>query len=200
MDQIGSTLDLIKRKLDQYLCNRYAQQAEYVIVSNIVQDDGSVYESTKNKIVIFLANIQHETTISTYNKNVPTSNNTYVTVAPALYINLFVLFYANFSDANYRQGLSFISDTISFFQQTPCFTKDNSPDLEPVIDKLTFDMVNLDASELNYLVGLAGVKYLPCVYYKIRMLPFISDEIQGTTAGVQGLQNQPVPDDAEDDS
>src|SRR5436853_173538 len=116
---------------------------------------------------MFLANIQHETAISTYNSTVPAkSGGGYVVVTPPLYIDLFVLFYANFLNNNYREGLGIISRTISFFQQNPWFTHANLPDLDPIIDKLTLEMTNLDVTDLNYLMGLMGTKYLPSVYYK----------------------------------
>ena len=40
---------------------------------------------------MFLANIQHETTISTYNRTMPVKGNQYAIVAPPLYIDLFVV-------------------------------------------------------------------------------------------------------------
>ncbi|WP_444997444.1 DUF4255 domain-containing protein [Aliikangiella sp. IMCC44359] len=193
MDLIGTTLDLIKNKLNQYFCNVYQSSDDWVIISNIVNQDGRLYEEAKDKVILFLANIQHETVISTYNKNVPTDNNRYVTIAPPLYINLHLLFYANYFDSNYRDSLSMISSVISFFQQNSSFTPASLPGLNADIDKLTFDMVNMDMTDLNYLLGLAGTKYLPSVLYKVRMIPFISDEMQGQTPEVQGLQDPAQP-------
>jgi hypothetical protein len=96
-------------------------------------------------------------------------------VAPPLYVDLFVLFYANFADRNYIEGLTMISRVIAFFQQNPVFTRDNLPDLDPVIDKLRFEFTNLDLGSLNHLMGNLGVKYLPSAYYKVSMIPFQSN-------------------------
>ena len=193
MDQIGSTLDLIADKLNQFLHNIHFREKELVIVSNMLDHNGQVFEDAKDKMVIFLANIQHETIISTYNKNMPTSNNSYATVAPPLYINIYVLFYANYSDTNYRLGLGMISDTLAFFQQNPYFTRTNLPGLDPVIDKLTFNLENLDVSQVNDLLGLIGVRYLPSLYYKIRLIPYLSENFKEQTPGVQGLQDRGQP-------
>lgn len=195
MDQIGRTLDLIRDKLNQYFNNIHQENEEWTIISNVVKQDGTLYDNAKDKVVIFLANMQHETIISTYNKNMPATDERYANVAPPIYINLYLLFFANYFDGNYRDGLRMISGTISFFQQFSCFTQDNLPGLDPVIDKLTFEMVNMDMTEWSYLYGLVGTKCLPSVLYKVRMIPFIGDTIQGQTPSVQGLQDKANPVD-----
>lgn len=194
MDLIGMTLELIRNQLNQYFNNLYLDSDERVIISNIVRQDGSVYEEAKDKLVIFLANMQTETTISTFSKDKLVQGNKYVSVTPPVYLNLYVLFYANYSDANYRNGLAMISATISFFQQNPIFTQNRLPGLDPSVDKLTFEMVNMDMAEHNYLMGLAGAKYLPSALYKVRMLPFIGQSITGQTPAVKGLQSHGEPE------
>jgi hypothetical protein len=197
MDLIGLTLELIRSKLNQYFNNLYLDSDERVIISNIVRQDGSLYEEAKDKLVIFLANMQTETTISTFSKEKQVEGNKYVSITPPVYLNLYLLFYANYSDANYRNGLTMISGTIAFFQQNPVFTQNKLPGLDPSVDKLTFEMVNMDMAEHNYLMGLAGAKYLPSALYKVRMLPFIGQTITGQTPAVKGLQNHGDPESAD---
>lgn len=186
MDLIRTVLDLIRQKLNESFANADPRREDWVILSNIVEQDGSAAARTKDKIVMVLANIKHETIVSTYTAALKTKTNTYAIVAPPLYIDLFVLFYANFFDENYRQGLAMISRTISFFQQNPWFDANNLPGLPPVIDKLAMEITSLDLLEINYLMGMLGVKYLPSVYYKLRLLPFVSDAIASTAPAVSG--------------
>ncbi len=197
MDLIGQTLELLRDRLNQYFNNIYLDNDDKVIISNIVKHDGSLYEEAKDKLVIFLANMQTENIISTFSKDKLAEGNKYVSVTPPVYINLFLLFYANYADANYRNGLAMISGTIFFFQQNPVFTQNSLPGLNSAIDKLTFEMVNMDMAEHNYLMGLAGTKYLPSALYKVRMLPFVGQSIQGQTPAVTGLQDHGDPDAAE---
>jgi hypothetical protein len=68
---------------------------------------------------------------------------------------------------------------VSFFQQTPFFTHETLPDLDTAIDKITLELVNLDLTQTNHLMGMAGLKYLPAVLYRLRMIPFQSDAIAG---------------------
>lgn len=188
MSVIQTTLELVRQKLNEFFRNADPKEEDWVILSNIVDNEGRPYEQAKDKVVMFLANIQHETTISTYNRATPVTGDKYAIVPPPLYIDLFVLFFANFYDKNYAEGLGMISRTISFFQQNPWFTHNNLPGLDPIIDKLTFEMTNLDMIDLSYLIGLTGTKYLPSAFYKIRMIPFDSEVVQGQVPAAQGVQ------------
>jgi hypothetical protein len=210
MGAIQTTLELIRQKLNEFFSNADPREEDWVILSNVVDQEGRPYEPAKDKLVMFLANIQHETTISTYNRTTPVKGDQYAVVAPPLYIDLFVLFFANFYDKNYREGLGMISRTISFFQRNPWFTHDNLPGLDPVIDKLTLEMTNLDMTSLNYLMGLAGTKYLPSAFYKVRMIPFSSEAMQGEVPAARGVQapgqvendfdgTEPLADEDEED-
>lgn len=195
MSEIRGTLEQIRKRLNEFLWTASPRQDDWVILSNIVDHNGQPYEEAQEKVVMFLAGIQKETAVSSYNPNAAVSGNKYAVVAPPLYIDLFVLLYANFSGKNYAEGLSAISRTISFFQQNLWFTHDNLPGLDPRIDKLTFEMTNLDPTDLNYILGLTGAKYLPSVYYKVRMIPFDSEAMQAQVPAVQGVQ---APGEIED--
>jgi hypothetical protein len=190
MDLIRSVLDLIRQRLNQAFGNLDSRVDDWVILSNLTGQDRQLYPATRDKVVMVLTNIKHETVVSTYSPTVRTKTSSYAVVPPPLYIDLFVLFYANFYDDNYRQGLAMISRTISYFQQNPWFDASTMPDLPPGVDKLTLEITNLDLLELNYLMGMLGVSYLPCVFYKLRMLPFAGERIEGVTPAVGGDTTQ----------
>ncbi|HZE68847.1 MAG TPA: DUF4255 domain-containing protein [Pyrinomonadaceae bacterium] len=195
MGAIQTTLELIRQKLDEFFRNANPIEGDWVILSNIVDHEGHPYEAAKDKLVMFLANIQYETAISTYNRTTPVKGDQYAIIAPPLYIDLYVVFLANFYNKTYPEGLGVISRTISFFQQNPWFTHDNLPGLDAVIDKLTFEMTNLEVTGLNYLMGLMGAKYLPSAFYKVRMIPFAGEAIQGQVPAAQGIQSPGEIDD-----
>ena len=187
MDKLKTTLELIRDALNAFLQNIHRRDDAWVVLSNLIDHDGHANDAARNAVVMFLANIQNETTVSTYRPTRATGGDDYVRVSPPLYVNLYVLLYANFLDANYHQGLALISRTISFFQQNPTFTHANLPKLDPSIDKLSFEMVSLDITDLNYLMALIGSKYLPSVYYKVRLIPFASDAIQAEVPPARGV-------------
>jgi hypothetical protein len=197
MAVIQTTLELIRRRLSDTLKVADPSGEDWVILSNIVDQTGQPFPNAQDKLVMCLANIQHETIISTYQRGVPVENERFAVLPPPLYIDLFVLFYANFAERNYAEGLGMISRTIAYFQQNPWFTRDNLPAMDPVIDKLTFEFSNLDLMSLNYLMGIMGVKYLPSVYYKVRMIPFRGDVVQEQVPAAEGLRSAegPTPQD-----
>lgn len=182
MTTIQTTLELIRRKLDDFLRKACPGNEDWVNLTSMVDHEGHAYERARDKVVMFLANIQHETNISTYNRLGPANDSHLAIVNPPVYIDLFVLFYANFAGNKYSQGLVMISQIISFFQQNPWFTDGNLPGLDQNIGKLSLEMVNLDLADLHCLMGMLGVKYLPSVYYKLRLIPFTSDLLSSPAA------------------
>lgn len=193
-EPLRSTLELICAKLESSLKVSAPRPEPLVILSNVVDHEGHVYEAAKNKLVVSLAGIQHDTTISTRSRTAPIGADQYGVVSPPIYINLLVLFVANFYDQNYADGLDMISRTIGFFQQTPFFTHESLPDLDTAIDKITLEMLNLDLTQANYLMSMAGIKYLPAVLYRLRMIPFQSDAIAGVVPPAKGPLLNEAPD------
>jgi len=173
MDEIRTVLELLRGSLNASLQRADQRDEEWVILSNIMGNDGREFESAKDKLVMVLANIVQENTVSTVNTRQSDG------VSPPHYFDLSVLLYANFQNQNYRQGLTMISRAIAFFQQNPWFSRDNLSDLPPSIDKLTIIYESLDVSALHDLMGMLGVKYLPSACYRIRTIPFSSGPFSG---------------------
>jgi hypothetical protein len=187
MSDIRQTLEAVRQRMNEFIRAAEPRGEDWVVLSNLVDPDGKAVEATRGKLVMFLAGIQKESMVSTYNGAVP-SGDGFAVVPPPLYVDLYVLLMANFYDANYADGLGMISLAISFFQQYPSFTPDTLPALPPGVDRLSWEMTNLDPLNLSYLMGIAGVKYLPSAYYKVRLIPFQSGAIQRQESGVQGAQ------------
>lgn len=186
MDLIPNALENVRQRLNGFLQNANPRNDEWVALTSVLDQKGQEVPEAIDKVVMFLANITHETTLGTYTPTIPSGSSKYAVVSPPLYINLYVLFYANLA---YKVALSAISATISFFQQTPTFTRDTLPGLDPQIDKLSFEFTNLEITDLNYVMGLLGTKYLPSVYYKVRLLPFQADAMTGQVPAAQGSKN-----------
>lgn len=195
MSDIRATLEAVRRRLDEHLRAAEPRREEWVLLSNLVDPEGKPVDAARGRLVMYLAGIQKETMISTYTGAVPAGESGYAIVPPPLYVSLNVLVLANFYDANYAEGLGMISRAIAFFQQYPAFTADTLPGLPPEVGRLTWDMINLDPLNLSYLMGIAGVKYLPAVYYRVRLLPFQTGAVQRQEPGVEGMQTPGAPAD-----
>ncbi len=185
---IPNAMESVRARLDQFLANTGDNGCHRVVTSNLFDQHGSLLPNAENRVVMTLVNITHETTVSNYARQPPGKQpgrqGDFVSKSPPLYVNLHLLFYANFADNNYGSALEAISDIIGFFQQHPVFTQETLPDLDPRIDKLTFEYQNLDFAELKDVMGLIGARYLPSALYKLRALPFAGDAVPGDAVAV----------------
>lgn len=176
MDDIRVTLELVRNRLADFIGLTEPIREDWVILSNLVDAQGRPVEAARNRVVMYLAGIEKEAITGAAQ---PHSATEALLVPPSLFIDLYVLIVANFYDANYVDGLGMISRVISFFQQNPTFTRDTLPGLPDQVDKLTWELTNLDPLNQSRVFGMAGVSYLPSAYYRVSVLPFQSGVIAG---------------------
>jgi len=179
MDLLRNILQVICDQANSHLNNIDHRSDDWVVLTSMVDHDGSLNPHTKSKIVMGVYNITREAFSSSY---VPVQPNTsgkgasegLPVVSPPLYLNIHLMFMANFTEQSYPDGLAALSRLVSFFQQKRVFTPQNSPALAPEIDKLTMDIENLSPVDVNYVMSMMGTRYLPSAFYKLRMVPFAS--------------------------
>jgi len=184
---IFEALSCLSDELNEYLRSKNKLPEEKIIVSGIMNQDGTVAARGQNKVLITVTNIEKETTGGAGNTR--TSPNT----SSAITINLFVLFSAYFTENNYPEALRFISFIIGYFQIKNVFTKVNSPKLDPGIEKLILEMESLSTERLNNLWATLGAKYMPSVMYKVRMLSFDNSIVREFRPGIEGIEQNNVP-------
>jgi len=200
MDLIRNSLETICGLANTYLENLDRRGDAWVSLTSLVDHDGALNPGARDKVVMSVYNITRETTISTYQTTFASGQSqgpvgSLAVVSPPLYIDVHVMFMANFTEKNYSDGLAAISRLIGYFQQTPYFNQDNAPGLAPIIDRLTLEFENLSPVDVNYVMGMLGTRYFPSAFYKMRMLPFVSAAMQsrsypissaGSDAGARG--------------
>jgi len=191
MDAIRSSLEAICNAANVYLNNINARPDPWITLTSLVDHNGALNPDARDKVVMCIYNVTRETTINTYQTTV-SSNQTGTTstalsvVAPPLYIDLHIMFMANFTEKNYSDGLTALSRVIGYFQQTPFFNPDNTTGLDANIDKLTLEFENLSPVDVNYVMGMLGTRYLPSAFYKLRMIPFVATAMQSRAYAVSG--------------
>ncbi len=159
---IYSAVSTISSVVNDYLRNRFSTIEDKLVVSNLVNPDGSVAVTEPDKIIMSLVNLQQETVS---HRGRGASNK-------AVNLNVFLLFSASFEENNYLEGLRYLSGIISFFQANKVLNHSNTPDMDPDIDKLSFEIVNQDLQNMSHLWGTMGAKYMPSILYKTRMISF----------------------------
>jgi len=188
---IYEALLCIAEEINEYFGIKLKINEDKVIVSGIINQDGTMAAPGENKILLTLVNIERE--------NIGKSNaaresaKTIANTSPVMNINLYVLFSAYFSGGNYPEALRFLSFIISYFQGKSVFTKSNTPKMGDNIEKLIFEMENLSTERLNNVWATLGAKYMPSVYYKVRMLVFDDSVIREFRPVISGITNENAP-------
>jgi Pvc16 N-terminal domain len=187
MQNIKNALELFRDRLNGFIRGATQRNEDVVVLSNLMNSDGARALVAQDKIVLSLANI-HLSTNPTISTRGVSSGDEDARFSPPVFTDLYLLILANFATGSYSCGLDLISRVIAFVQDNPVLDHSNVPGLDHDIDSLSFEFVNLDASQWSHYLRMAGVSYLPAVMYKLRMLPFRGDAPRtaapgGTTSG-----------------
>ena len=166
---LENVLLILKKQLNNYLKIKTGDQGfEAVFLQERTNKDISF---RNDAITVLLVNLEEEYTFRSGATLSPVGlQQTAAQANPNIYINLYVLFAANFTD--YSQSLKFLSLIIKFFQSHRLFDRTNSPDLSSDIEKLTLELVNVPFSEQRDIWTYLGMSYMPSAIYKVRMLTF----------------------------
>ncbi len=179
---IYETLVCITEEINNNFKRNLQTNEEKVILSGIMNQDGTVAIQGENKIVVTLLNVEKDT-IGKSSAGAA-AGVTMPNTAAAVNINLYVLFSAYFSSGNYPEALRFISFVVAYFQSKNVFTRANTPGMDNRIGKLIVEMESPGADKLNNIWTTLGAKYMPSVVYKVRMLSFDDSIIKEYRPGV----------------
>ena len=127
--------------------------------------DAQGADELENHLLLTLINIEEENVLK---NNFPAQQigASLVTYPPALFLNLYLLFSANF--IKYDEALKHIGYVIRFFQASKPFAIDD-PD-QGQRYKVTLTLHHVGFENLNNLWTVLGGKYLPSVLYKARLV------------------------------
>lgn len=182
---IYETLSCITEEINKHFSRKLHVNEEKVVLSGLVNQDGSIAIQGENKVLVTLINIEKEP----IGKGMagPATSMVSAKMQPPLCINLYVLFSAYFSSNNYPESLRFISFIMAYFQAHNVLTASNTPSLDNRIDKIIFEMESMGAERLNNVWATLGAKYMPSVVYKMRMLTFDEAIIREYRPTISGM-------------
>lgn len=183
---IHNLLPTVGAELNGYFKSRFDIDEDRLILSNLINQDGSVAVEGSNKVVCSLVNVHEETTLKS-TAGTSSFGGGFAASGPDIHVNLTVMFSAFFTGKNYVEALKFLSGVIYFFQSKPVFTTGNTPGLSSNIEKACFDLTSLSYHDLNSVFAMMGAKYMPTVIYRVRMLTFSSDNIEDTIPSISGI-------------
>lgn len=190
---ISKALTFISDFLNHEIKLTHGIDENRVVISSLINPDGTLTENVENKIVISVINLEQETAVKTVGNYINGDNNTFGKVSPPIYLNLYLLVSANYDSGNYVEALKMLSTVIGVFQSNSYFTKQLHPDLKRPLEKLTLEIFNLPINELSHIWSGIGAKYVPSIVYKLRMISISEDLVTKEVPGLSGIQNNPKP-------
>ena len=169
---------LIKNKLNSFF-NSYIENngggngfQEYVTFLEGEKIDPLVIPV--NKVTPILVNIEEEKVLRMADRYEGSLRNGKRTdINPSIRVNMLILFVSKVS--NYEQSLKFLSLIIKCFQNTPVFNHENTPTLNPEIERLRMELITLPINQQNELWNALRTNYHPSVVYKVNLLVFHDD-------------------------
>lgn len=174
---IHTALQFIVTSMDQFFQNRIGTAGNYVVMDKLINFDGSVIATNHNKLIISLVNLERETAQPFYNRLPQSANQVQAQINPEVRLNADILIASNFDD--YKETLTFLNLAISFFQSYTVLDSSVSANFPPELSRLEFEMERISYQNMHSLWTSMGVKYLPSVMYKMRMLTIQGNETKG---------------------
>lgn len=175
---IHLAIEHIVKDLNSYLSIKISE-ASKVVHNSLVKQDGTPQNNIDDKIVLSLINIEEERIAKDPDIYKKLPDGTIQIIKPVTKLNLYLLFTAYFP-SDYNEALKLLSLVIGYFQKKNVYNNSNSPDLDTRISEMNIELVTLNFEQQNHIWGSIGAKYLPSVIYKLRLIPIIDDEVDGT--------------------
>ncbi|CAN0448283.1 MAG: DUF4255 domain-containing protein [Pseudomonadales bacterium] len=189
---INSALNQLAYELNESLQRTFSLDENIVVVSNTVEQDGSLPLQANNKVALSLINIERETFTQKGGGYGGSSFSRSVVGHEPIYLNLYVMVSICFGGNNYLESMKFLSTAIAFFQRRPVFDHSNTPDLDDQIDKLALDIENLSIQDLSNVWGVLGGKYFPSVLYRVRMVAIDPGDIRDQAVSISSTPESAV--------
>lgn len=175
-----------------------------VVLGNIGMSEGLGGNEgyMQGRIVMSLVNMMEESSLKNTSGYFKSNGLHTIANAPA-FLNLFLLFTANFTsrgnvtdDTDYSNSITRLSQVIEFFQSKRVFTVQNSPtpntlqnpDLQDV--KVSLDIYSMTFEQVNHLWASLGGKQVPFVMYKAGVISMKRDLTVGRGEAIRDISTQ----------
>lgn len=181
---IDALLIHIRDLLNQYFKNQYGFSENKVVVSNLLDNSGSTPVELEDRIVCFLLSLEEESALKNKAPRSSVGGLGFMDRATPLYLQLQLVFCANFKSKNYLEGLNYLSQTISFFHQNRVIDPKNISGMSKRVEKITFELCTLPYDSLSHIWSTIGSKVLPAAIYKVGLVIFDDTPIRGIVPAI----------------
>lgn len=181
---IDAAIVSVVGELNDFLRTKFRLKDDRAVIANLMSQDGSPAVKEENRIIVTLINIGEE-------KLAMPKYHSAATMPKPVYLNLYILFSASFNPGLNVEALKFISAVIAFFQSKPVFDPQNTPMLDPAIEKMVFDIYTLSLQEQSNMWASVGAKAMPSIMYKAHVISISESLMKYEIPAIEGLDRSP---------
>lgn len=181
---IYNCLNCLAEEMNLYFRSKLKIREDKVIVSAIVNQNGSMAVQDENKVLITLVNVIRDTNMK---RDLSARTLAGANSPKPICIQLYIMISCYFSGNNYPEALRFLSFVIGFLQEKNVFDHSNTPRLDEGMDKLIFEMESVAVDQLSNIWSVLGAKYMPSVLYKVRMILYDSNHVSEYRPLISGI-------------
>lgn len=184
MDMIAVTLEFITAQLNEFLKRRTSDNKTLVKLSGFEAPSSDA--EFNYPLTLSLVNIVEEGSIANQ-IGLRKQGDVLSKQAPPLFLNLYILLRSNGQNDSYSEGLRWLSMAILFFQQNR-FLSSDSLQMPEHIEKLSFELINLDLDVMGKFWDALETSYQPSVIYKVRMLKIDNYQIRDELPEIKNVE------------
>ena len=190
---IDETMRFLADALNAHLDRHLGRQTEaYAVASALSSPDGALAQGIEQRVVLAIVNIERETGAGMLAPRAArTQEGSYAQMPAPISLNLSVLMASH--HPRYTEALKRLSASIGFVQVHPVFEGSAWPTFPQRLERITTEVVNLDLHALSNLWNALGVKYMPSVLLRVRMLTIDEGRAERRIPEVQGLERSLNP-------
>ncbi|WP_373399007.1 DUF4255 domain-containing protein [Algoriphagus halophilus] len=183
---IDTVMVQVRDLINQNFKNQHGFSENKVVISNLVDLDGSSPLEVDDKVVMFLLNLGEEPSLKNHSSRLGAFDGAgFQSKSPILYLHLHVVFCANFRNKKYIEGLNYLSQIVSFFNKNRIIDTCNfGAGVSKKIEKISFELCSLSFDSMSHIWSSIGAKILPSSIYKISLIAIDDSPMTGFVPAV----------------
>ena len=190
---IEKVMEVIRAEVNDFIGEKLndTSNANRVVLTAFVNESGQV-AIPSDSVGLSLLNIEEERTLKSAGL-IPTSKaeSSSSFVSPPVWLNLQIMFTAYFN--NYSESLKHLSYVLACLQTKPVFDLTNTPGMADVdTAQLVFELNTLGLEQQHYIWAMIGLRYLPSIVYRVRMLVVFEQDVVSKVANIKEITTIPA--------
>ena len=188
-NMVPEAITFLTNYLNQQLKSSFQLHTEPVVAGRLNTSDGTSNVAIEDRIVISLINLEQEASMKQATDYTTRDGHPGNKIEAPISLNLYLLISGNYN-SNYMEALKMLSEVIRLLHNTPLFTNQEFPEMPKPLAKLTLENINIPLAELGHIWSGMGVKYVPSIVYRMRVITMHENTIQKELPDIQNSNNE----------